>query len=324
MNVIIQKDLFIRSREEFSAAAEKYGIRFLQTEVLDEEAMLKHHQESAGCFVIGVEAYSAGFYSSLKENSAVIRYGVGYNAVPLEICREKKIKVAYTPGTLTDSVAEHTFALLLCVCRKMPEMNESLRNGKWRGRTGLELKGKTLALIGYGQIGRAVARIAKYGFGMTVAAFDSREDPGEGPYDLYSNDFAKAVRRADVVSLHLATTPSTIGFIDKVKISQMKDGAVLINTARGELIVEDDLYEALKSGKILTAGLDVFVNEPYVPLPGADLRTLDNVVLSPHCGSNTKEASKRMAEMVIENILAYFSGEEMIIVPEMVEPFSDH
>jgi len=256
MNVIIQKDLFIRSREEFSAAAEKYGIRFLQTEVLDEEAMLKHHQESAGCFVIGVEAYSAGFYSSLKENSAVIRYGVGYNAVPLEICREKKIKVAYTPGT--------------------------------------------------------------------VAAFDSREDPGEGPYDLYSNDFAKAVRRADVVSLHLATTPSTIGFIDKVKISQMKDGAVLINTARGELIVEDDLYEALKSGKILTAGLDVFVNEPYVPLPGADLRTLDNVVLSPHCGSNTKEASKRMAEMVIENILAYFSGEEMIIVPEMVEPFSDH
>ncbi len=317
MNVIIQKDLYIRSREEFSAASEKYGIRFLQTEVLDEEDMLKHHQESASCFVIGAESYSDFFYSSLKEHSAVIRYGVGYNAVPLDICREKKIIVAYTPGTLTDSVAEHTFALLLAVLRKIPELNESVKGGQWRGQSGLELKGKTLALIGYGQIGRAVARIAKYGFGMIVAAFDSREDPGEGPHDLYFNDFEKVVRQADIVSMHLATTPSTMGFIDTQKISLIKDGAVLINTARGELIAENDLYEALKSGKILSAGLDVFANEPYAPVPGADFRTLDNVVLTPHCGSNTREASARMAELVIENILAYQSGGKMILVPEM-------
>jgi D-3-phosphoglycerate dehydrogenase len=317
MKAIIQKDLFDRSYHVFSSASEEHGIQFIQTNVLDEATMLKHHANGARCFVIGAEAYSRRFYSSLEEGSAVIRYGVGYNAVPLDICKERKIMVAYTPGTLTDSVAEHTFALLLAIARKIPTLHQSMMDSRWKGQTGMELKDKTIAIIGFGQIGQAVARIAKYGFGMKVNAFDIRKVANSDLCDLSSSNFEESVRDADVVSLHLATLPSTLGFVNAKKIKQMKDGAILINTARGELIVENDLFSALTNGKIAAVGLDVFAKEPYNPDSEVDFRKLNNVVLTPHCGSNTKEASNRMAELVVQNILAFYSGKEMILIPEI-------
>ena len=317
MKVIIQKDLLQRSFDVFGEASKKYGIEFIQTEVLDEASMLKYHKQGAKCFVIGAEVYSPEFYNSLQEGSAIIRYGVGYNAVPIDICKQRKIKVGYTPGTLTDSVAEHTFALLLGIVRKIPELQQSMNDNIWKGITGIELKNKTIAIIGYGQIGQAVAKIAKFGFGMKVFAFDSKEANNNSYYDFYSNNFEEVVRDADILSLHLATLPSTIGFINNERINMMKDDAILINTARGELINEEDLFEALTNGKILAAGLDVFGREPYEPDPGIDFRKLKNVVLTPHCGSNTVEASNRMAEVVVENILAYYSLEEMILIPEL-------
>lgn len=317
MKAIIQKDLFDRSCDVFSSASEEHGIQFIQTNVLDEATMLKHHANGARCFVIGAEAYSRRFYSSLEEGSAVIRYGVGYNAVPLDICKERKIMVAYTPGTLTDSVAEHTFALLLAIARKIPTLHQSMMDSRWKGQTGMELKDKTIAIIGFGQIGQAVARIAKYGFGMKVNAFDIRKVANSDLCDLSSSNFEESVRDADVVSLHLATLPSTLGFVNAKKIKQMKDGAILINTARGELIVENDLFSALTNGKIAAVGLDVFAKEPYNPDSEVDFRKLNNVVLTPHCGSNTKEASNRMAELVVQNILAFYSGKEMILIPEI-------
>lgn len=317
MKVIIQKDLFIRSYDVFSAASEKYGIQFIQTDVLDEVMMLKQHAEGAKCFVIGAEVYSHEFYDSLLEGSAVIRYGVGYNAVPIDICKRNGIKVGYTPGTLTDSVAEHTFALLLGVARKIPVLNQSMTANGWKGLTGVELKCKTIAIIGFGQIGQAVARIAKNGFGMKVFAFDIKEVEDKTLFDFHSGNFGEVVKNADIVTVHLATLPVTLGFINKERINQMKDGVIFINTARGELVVEKDLFQALEIGKISAAGLDVFEKEPYEPNVNADFRKLKNVVLTPHCGSNTKEASNRMADMVIKNILAYYSSSEMILIPEM-------
>lgn len=153
MKVIIQRDLFTRSYGVFSAASNEHGIQFIQTDVLDEDTMLKHHNEGVSCIVIGAEAYSQKFYNLLREGTGVIRYGVGYNAVPIDICLRRNIKVGYTPGTLTDSVAEHTFALLLSVVRKTPELHQSVKAGEWKGLTGIELKNKTIAVIGYGQIG---------------------------------------------------------------------------------------------------------------------------------------------------------------------------
>jgi D-3-phosphoglycerate dehydrogenase len=317
MKVIIQKDLMQRSFDVFSAASKKYGIRFIETEVLDEDAMLKAHSEGVNCFVIGAEAYSHNFYNSLQEGSAVIRYGVGYNAVPIDICKQRKIKIAYTPGTLTDSVAEHTFALLLGVARKIPELHRTMKNNLWLGITGIELKNKTIAIIGYGQIGQAVAKIAKLGFGMKVFAFDNKEPHNNSNCDFFSNNFEEVVHDADIVSLHLATLPSTMGFINSERINMIKEGAILINTARGELINEEKLFEALTNGKILAAGLDVFGKEPYNPDSGTDFKKLENVVLTPHCGSNTTEASKRMAELVVKNIIAYYSSTNMILIPEL-------
>lgn len=317
MKVIIQKDLLKRSCNVFNAASKKYGIEFIETEVLDETEMLEQHKNGADCLVIGAEVYSSEFYNSLKEGSAVIRYGVGYNAVPIEICKQRNIIVGYTPGTLADSVAEHTFALLLGVTRKIPELHQSMKNNLWRGLSGIELRGKIMAIIGYGQIGQTVAKIAKYGFGMKVFVLDIRESANDNICDFYSQDFEEVVRDADVISLHLATTPSTIGFLNKERINMMKDGVLLINTARGELINEADLFDALKNRKIKAAGLDVFTQEPYKPTSGKDFRKLENVVLTPHCGSNTSEASSRMAELVVKNILAYYSGTKMRLIPEL-------
>ena len=323
MKAIIQNDLFTRSSEVFSSASKDHGIQFLQTDVLDEKAMLKLHKEGTNCFIIGAEAYSREFYNSLREGSAVIRYGVGYNAVPLDICKNRKIKVGYTPGTLTDSVAEHTFALLLAVARKIPVLHQSMKSNMWNGQSGLELRGKTLALIGYGQIGQSVAKIAIFGFGMKVTAYDIREIDRNNLISLYSNNFEEVVKNAHIVSLHISTVPDTIGFINKERINMMKNGTIFINTARGELVVEKDLFEALESGKISAAGLDVFEKEPYSPLSKIDFRRLDNVVLTPHCGSNTKEASSRMAEKVVYNILAYYTNSKMIIIPELLLSIGD-
>lgn len=317
MKVIIQKDLFSRSFEVFSLAAEKYGIQFFQTGVLEEETMLELHNKGINCFVIGAEAYSREFYHSLHQGSAVIRYGVGYNAVPIDICKTRKIKVGYTPGTLTDSVAEHTLALLLAVTRNIPVLHQSVKEHIWKGITGMELKGKTIAIIGFGQIGQAVAKIAKWGFGMKISAFDLIEIKDDLLLDSFSNNFYDAVKDADIVTLHLASTPQTKNFINREKIEMMKDGTILINTARGDLIEEKDLYEALQIGKISAAGLDVFEIEPYRPKPDYDFRNLSNVVLTPHCGSNTAEASNRIANLVVKNILAYYSSTEMILIPEM-------
>ncbi|MEA4935311.1 MAG: NAD(P)-dependent oxidoreductase [Paludibacter sp.] len=317
MNVVLQKDLFLRSNEVFLRASVEHDINFILTDVLDESVMIEHHAEGVNCFVIGAEAYSLHFYETLRQGSAIIRYGVGYNAVPIDVCMEREIKVGYTPGTLTDSVAEYTFALMMALNKHIAPLHSAMKQGVWYGMTGWELKGKTIAILGFGQIGREVARIAKYGFGMRVHAFDVHVSVDSDLCDFYSNDFATVVRDADIVSIHMASVPATKNFISAERIRQCKEGVQFINTSRGDLVDEKSLYNSLKSKKISSAAIDVFVNEPYVPSEGADFRDLDNVLLTPHCGSNTKEASKRMAELVVQNILAYRAGERMILIPEL-------
>lgn len=317
MRVIIQKDLFERSKEVFTDAHDKFGIEFNIVDVLDEKSMLELHKKDLNCFVIGAEAYSESFYRSLNADSLVIRYGVGYNAVPIDICKERNIKVAYTPGTLTDSVAEHTFAMLLAMGRNIPQLDASMKSNSWQGVSGTELKGKTIAILGFGQIGKAVARIAKFGFGMKINAFDVMPSIECDFVDYYSNDFKSVVENADIVSIHIAVVPATKGFINAERIALFRNGVQFINISRGDLVDERALFNALKSHKISKAAIDVFINEPYTPTNDADFRLLDNVVLTPHCGSNTFEASSRMAKMVVENILAYYNDGQLTLIPEL-------
>lgn len=317
MNVVLQKDLFERSYDVFQSSSDKFNIKYFLVDVLDENQMLMYHSQGVNCFVIGAEAYSSDFYNSLRENSLIIRYGVGYGAVPVDICQRRKILVAYTPGTLTDSVAEYTMGLILSLARYIPVTYLHMKENKWNGYTGIELKGKTLAVLGYGQIGKAVARIAKHGFGMKIHAFDKyivKDDIA----DLITSDYELAVKDADVVSLHMAVAKDTVEFINQSVIEKCKDGFLFINTSRGCLVDEKALFFALKSHKIGGAAIDVFTKEPYLSISSdIDFRLLDNVITTPHCGSNTVEASNRIANEVIRNIIAYENGDEITIIPEL-------
>jgi D-3-phosphoglycerate dehydrogenase len=275
-------------------------------------------------FVISHEPYPDDFYRGLKKGSLVIRYGVGYDAVPVDLCRELGILVANTPGTLDQSVAEHAATLMMTAARHVVSMDASVKSGSWNQVMAKEFKGQTLAVIGFGNIGRTLASIAKFGLGMRIVAFDINErirSSFPDLFDEFTNSFEDAVSGADFVSLHMNLNPSTAGFINTTRLKHFKSDAILINTARGGVINEKDLYSALQKRSIACAALDVFENEPYVPLPGADLRTLKNVIMTPHVASHTVEANRRMAGSCIENAKNYKQGRlsELTLIPEQRE-----
>ena len=305
-------------------------------EVFDESGMVKallpwtewkkmlelQKKEKVKCFVISHEPYPEEFYRGLEKGSLLIRYGVGYDAVPVELCRELGILVANTPGTLDQSVAEHAAALMLAAARHIVTLDREVKSGGWNQVMAREFRGQTLALIGFGKIGRTLASIAKFGLGMRIVAFDINEGIRSSFPDLFdefTTSFEEAVSDADFVSLHMNLNPHTRGFLNAERLKYFKSGSVLINTARGGVVNEQDLFSALKDGRIACAALDVTSAEPYVPLPGADLRTLSNVIMTPHVASNTGAANRRIAESCIENVKKYGQGKlsELTLIPEL-------
>lgn len=318
--VIIQKDCYERVSEVFDDSPFHYRVIPVSR---PNEMVAAQKETGAESFIIGAEAYPAEFYQSIEPHSLIVRYGVGYDKVPIDLCRERGISVAYTPGTLDQSVAEHAVGLMLACARRIPQQDQSVRQGDWLHVSGAEMAGKTAAIIGFGKIGRRVAQILKTGVGMRIAAFDvfPEIDPSHAPLvDHYTTDFAAAVRAADFVSLHMAVNDQTRGFIERSRLAAMKSSAYLVNTARGALVHESDLYEALVEGKLAGVALDVFENEPYVPAAReTDLRNLPNVILTAHSGSNTLEANRRMAEMCIQNVEAWQAGDKdrLMLVPEI-------
>jgi phosphoglycerate dehydrogenase-like enzyme len=180
-----------------------------------------------------------------------------------------------------------------------------MRGSRWTPKPGVELQGKTLAVVGCGTIGRATAHIAKAGFGMRVIGY-RRSAPaprGDQDFDAITTDFGEAVSGADFVSLHIPALPENANFIDEARLAQMSKHAWIINTARGAVVDERALYDAVAAERIGGAALDVFAREPYEPaVPDKDLRTLPRVVLVPHIGSNTAEANVRMAQRALRNV----------------------
>jgi phosphoglycerate dehydrogenase-like enzyme len=187
-----------------------------------------------------------------------------------------------------------------------------MRHGTWDlGPTGTELRGKTLAIIGAGRIGRATARIASRGFGMRVIGFRrARGTEADPDFPVLTNDFESAVRAAHFVSLHITAGAENSKFIDAERLAMLSPYAWLINTARGAIVDEDALYDALVERRLAGAALDVFTREPYVPAePSRDFRALPNVILTPHVGSHTYEANRLMAERALENIRLAQAGQ---------------
>lgn len=319
MKVVLEKTIYDRAAALFDEAAGKYGLEWCLIEPLEADKALAFHREGARTFIIGTRKYPADFYSALEPETLVQRFGVGYTSVPVELCRERGIHVGYTPGVLEAAVAEHTMALILALSRSLCTLDRGMKAGKWNKMEGTELRGKTLALVGFGRIACEVAFIARNGFRMRIAAYDVRPKPDAAAgalADEYFTDLDACLASADHVSLHLPDTPQTAGMVDADFLSRMNPSAFLINTARGGLIDDPALFDALKTGIIAGAALDVFAREPYEP-SGPDFRTLDNVILTPHCASNTVEANARMAEICIANCTALAAGspDELVLIP---------
>ena len=221
--------------------------------------------------------------------------------------KRRGITVTNTPGVGAPSVAELTFGLILAVTRAIPLSDGRVRQGTWQHVEGPELEGKTLGLLGLGAIGERVARLGR-GFGMRVIAWSFAHDTARAErlgVELVERD--DVFRRADVLSVHLRNTPEVRGLVGARELALMQPGAYLVNTARGALVDQDALAEALRAGPPRRRGLDVYVEEPLPPERNP-FRDLPNVVLTPHLGAVTREANARSRAMPVDNIIAYLEG----------------
>jgi glyoxylate reductase len=245
----------------------------------------------------------------LPELKLVANFGVGYDRLGIEELRGRGIAVANTPGVLSAATADLTFALLLAVRRRVVEGDTRVRRGEWRGSwadgfLAEELTGSTLGIIGLGRIGQAVARRAQ-GFELRVLyAQRTRAKTDLGEF----REVDELLAESDLVTIHAPLTPETRGLLDARRLALLRDGAAVVNTARGEIVDEAALTAELVSGR-LRAGLDVFTHEPHVP---EELLELPNVVLTPHLGSATRQTREAMTRLVVDNVLAFERGEPLL------------
>lgn len=249
---------------------------------------------------------------------AIARTGVGYDAVDLKAADAGGIVVCITPGTNHESVAEHAFGLLLGLTRKVAENDRAMRAGGWDRSIIQPLRGKTIGLVGLGRIGQAMVPRA-VAFGMNVLAYEPTPHPKfDAKWGVERVAMPQLLAESDVVSLHLPLTPATRGLFHREVFAMMKPGAILINTARGGLVIEDDMYEALVAGHLGGAGLDVFDPEP--PSPANPLLQLSNVVSSPHLGGIDAKAMEDMATLAAQCVIDLHQGRwpgECIVNPEI-------
>ena len=268
-----------------------------------------------GCdgYLAGLDFITEKVLDSAKGLRVISRYGIGCDRVDLDAAKKNGISVTNTPGANSDAVADLTLALMLAVARGIPMLDKSTKEGEWTRRTGIELGGKTLGLLGFGMIGKAAARRA-LGFGMTVIAYDPYMDEAYADKNgIISKTLEQVIEESDFISLHLPLLETTKNIIGKDSISKMRPGAVVINTARGGLIDEAALYDAIESGHLGGAGLDAYEKEP--PDAAMPLYQLPNVVTTPHTGAHTKEASLNMATMAVDNLISVLeSGDCTYIV----------
>lgn len=260
--------------------------------------------------IVGVDPLPARVLDSCRDLRAVSKYGVGMDNIDLDRAVELGIKVKNAVGTNSVSVAELAIGLMFESARRLSEHINTVKSSGWDRTMGIELSGKRLAVIGGGQIGKEVAKRCR-GLQMDVTIYDPYfNDPGFlVEYGVErSEDFDALIRSADVVTLHLPATEETKHMMDDDVFSKMKPTAILINTARGELVDEQALYEALSRGQIAVAAQDVYSKEP--PEEGDPLLSLPNFLLTPHLGAFTKEAVERMAVRSTENLLEMLKGGE--------------
>lgn len=270
------------------------------------EEFVKYAKDVDG-IIIGVDIADREMLKSCKNLKAIAKYGVGVDNIDLDTAKELGIKISRTVGSNSVSVAEHTIALIFACAKRIVDGAINVKNGKWNKNYEIELMGKKIGIIGFGNIGKHVSRLAQ-GIGMNVCAYDvfpiNEKYAKEHNIQICSLD--ELVRTSDVITIHTPLTPETKDMINAERLKEMKTTAIVINAARGGIINEADLYEALVNKEIFASGFDVFSTEP--PKTDEKLLRLDNFILTPHTASKTLEADMNTIKMSITNLITDIEG----------------
>ena len=266
--------------------------------VLTEDELIA---DIAGCegLIIGIDPMTRRTFEHAPALRAVAKYGVGTDNIDLEAAQQRNIPVSVTRGANAPAVADYAFALMLAAARKVVAIDAACRKGDWGKRISSDVHGKTLGIVGLGAIGKEMAQRAR-GFGMAILAADvDWDEKTAATHGVVRSDVREICARADFISLHTPLTDETRYLIGSNEIALMKPNAIVINTARGGLVDEAALYEALRDRRIAAAGLDVFETEP----PDESWYALDNVVLGSHCAAATEGAARAMGMQAARNLV---------------------
>jgi glyoxylate reductase len=287
---------------------------FRENKPIPPDILIKNIKNADGIISLLSDRIDKEVIDSMPNCRVIANYAVGYNNIDINYANSKEIVVTNTPDVLTESTADIAMALTLACLRRLPEGEEIMRKNKFKGWApklllGIELSGKYFGIIGAGRIGTAVALRAK-SFGTKILYCSNHKNGYlESTIGAKKVTLEKLLLMADVISLHLPLTPKSYHLLDKRKLSLLKPSAILINTARGEIVDESELIRLLEKKKIFAAGFDVYENEPAI---NPKLAGLKNTVLLPHMGSGTNEARNKMAELAVKNVIAVLSGKKAI------------
>ena len=278
-------------------------------EAADRDAALKSAANVRALAHFGHSKVDGKLMDALPKLELISNFGVGVDQIDLEAAKKRKITVTNTPDVLTEEVADLALALVLAAVRKVPQGDKFVRDGKWlKGAMPLteSVQGKTCGIIGMGRIGRAIAKRAQ-AFNLKIA-YQGPNKKNDVSW-AYFNDPVELAREADIVVVACPGGEATRGLVTRAVIEALGPKGTIVNISRGTVIDEPAMLEALQSGKLGAAGLDVFADEPRVP---EGFLALDNVVLQPHVGSATHQTRKEMGQVVIDNLAAHFAGKPLV------------
>lgn len=287
---------------------------YSKNEVISREELIKNAKNADGIISPLTEKFDKGLIDQLDKCKIIANYAVGFNNVDLQYAKSKGIVVTNTPDVLTDATAEIAASLILACARRIVEGEKFMRTKQFKGwepnlLKGIQLTNKTLGIIGAGRIGRATAKKMS-GFGCKIVYYNRSKKPEfENILGAKKVSLSKLMKISDIISIHIPLNIETRNLIDKEKLDLMKPSAILVNTARGEVIDEKYLIKLLQKNRIHSAGFDVYENEPNL---NPDLFKLNNVVLLPHIGSATIEARDQMAELAAKNVINVLNGKKPI------------
>lgn len=294
-------------------------------EPISREELIKRSSQSDAIISMLSDKIDKDFIDKCPNLKVITNYAVGFNNIDIEYATKKGIAVGNTPNVLTDATADTAFALLITAARRIVESYESIAQKEWitwepMGFLGTALKGKTLGIVGMGRIGQAMAKRCFGGFDMDVLYYSRTSKPeADKLYNAKQVDMDTLLKESDFISVHTDLNPDTLHMFDKEAFKKMKKSSIFVNTARGPIHKEDDLINALKTGEIKAAGLDVTDPEPTAY--NSDLIKLKNVVVTPHIGSGDTESRAAMSMICANNIIKGLEKEKLpgFVNPELFE-----